>query len=70
MAVTRDYKSGKITEVYDADTGALREDGLSDDDVFNQRGAQLEFKAGDDVTFLVIGLPNGKRLVKEVGKKM
>ena len=70
MAVTRDYKSGTITQIYDADTGALREDGLSDDDGFTLRGAQLEFKVGDNVTFLVIGLPNGRRLVKEVGKKM
>lgn len=36
---------------------------------FDQRGAQLEFISGDDVTFLSISLPTGGRIIREIGKK-
>ena len=36
---------------------------------FYQRGAQLDFVVGDNVTYLKISLPSGKVIVKEVGKK-
>lgn len=32
-------------------------------------GAKVEFVAGDSVTFLIVSTPNGRRIVREVGKK-
>tara|TARA_E500000331_G_scaffold352448_1_gene401065 strand:- start:2159 stop:2335 length:177 start_codon:yes stop_codon:yes gene_type:complete len=32
-------------------------------------GATIEFKVGDNVTYLVITLPNGQRIIREIGKK-
>ncbi|MBD3637848.1 MAG: hypothetical protein HUJ25_10875 [Crocinitomicaceae bacterium] len=69
MSVTREYKTGQVTQIYDADTGAVREDGGSSDLPFEQRGAQIEFQVGDSVTFLMITTPGDRRIIKEVGKK-
>lgn len=69
MSVNRDYVDGSVTNIYDADTGTVRENGGASDIPFEQRGAQIEFKVGDTVTFLRIGLPNGNVIVKDVGKK-
>jgi len=35
----------------------------------SSKGATIEFVSGDSVTFLRISLPNGRVIVKEVGKK-
>ncbi|MFT7612875.1 MAG: hypothetical protein ACI9J3_001841 [Parvicellaceae bacterium] len=71
MAVTKEYINGKVSDIYDADTGQVTEGespgGPTHD--FHQNGAQLNFKLGQQVTFLRITLPNGKRLAKEVGQR-
>ena len=69
MAVTREYVDGMIDEIYDADTGRINPDDGGDKEDFMQRGAQVEFKVGDRVTYLRIKLPNNKIIVREVGKK-
>ncbi|UKN03258.1 hypothetical protein K6119_06985 [Paracrocinitomix mangrovi] len=75
MSVVREYKEGRVSDIYDADTGAVVEsvtgpiEPTDPRHPFEQRGAQIEFRVGDVVTFLKIGLPNGRVIVKEVGKK-
>lgn len=69
MAVSREYVDGEVSEIYDADSGAVKADGDPTEYPFEQRGAQLEFVVREKVTFLKISLPNGKVIVKEVGKK-
>lgn len=74
MSVSREYVDGVVHKLYDADTGEVTE-GLSpappttEGEPFEQRGAQLEFSVGDKVTYLRIVLPNGKKIIKEIGKK-
>jgi hypothetical protein len=69
MAVSREYVSGEISEIYDADTGSIQPDNGGTKEDFMQRGAQVEFKVGDKVTYLSIVLPNDKKIIREVGMK-
>ncbi|MEX1000624.1 MAG: hypothetical protein WDZ35_00765 [Crocinitomicaceae bacterium] len=72
--VTREYVDGRIHKIYDADTGEVTEGNTQHDpshegEPFEQKGAQLEFQEGHQVTYLRITLPNGKKIVKEIGSK-
>ena len=74
MSVSREYVDGRVHKIHDADSGEVTEGTTQQDEShdgipFDQKGAQLEFKRGDLITFLRIKLPNGGIIVKEVGKK-
>ncbi|OIQ37688.1 MAG: hypothetical protein BM555_00410 [Crocinitomix sp. MedPE-SWsnd] len=74
MSVTREYVEGRVHKIFDAETGEVTEGNnpkpeTEPGDSFDQKGAQLEFVRGDLITFLRIGLPNGKVIVKEIKKR-
>ena len=56
MSVTKETKEGTITGIYDSEYGELRQKDNNEILPFDQKGASVDFKVGDDVTFLRIGL--------------
>jgi hypothetical protein len=72
MSVVETERTGFISEFYDEDTGKIIEDGTNKEFDFAQHGAQVEFVTGREfgVLFITITTPNGKVIVKKVGKKI
>ncbi len=64
--VSQEEKTGVIELFYDGDTGSIKEDGAGTPRDFYHPGAQVQFKVGDAVTYLVINLPNGRVIVKNI----
>ena len=53
---------------YDGDNGTILENGTNATRDFNHPGAQLEFLLGEGVTYLLITLPNGRTITKDIKK--
>ena len=69
MAVTQETREGTIDALYGGPFGAVK-DSLNDEvGDFDQPGADVDFQTGEGITFLRIGLPNGKTLIKQIKKK-
>ena len=66
MPATQEQKTGIIDVFYDGDTGSVKEDGTNLQREFYHPGAQVEFKVGDSVTYLIIVTPNGRVIVKDI----
>jgi hypothetical protein len=60
-------QTGTITELT-ATGGRLIEEGTGIVRDFIQPGAQIEFLLGDSVTYLLITLPNGRTITKDIRK--
>lgn len=66
MSATQEQKTGIIDAFYDADTGAIKEDGDGILREFYHPGAQTEFKIGESVSYIIVITPNGRVIVKEI----
>ncbi len=66
MPATQEQKTGIIDAFYDADTGAIKEDGDGVIREFYHPGAQVDFKIGEEVSYVIVLTPNGKVIVKEI----
>lgn len=69
MSVLETERTGTILEFYDADTGAIKEDGTNARFDFALLGAQGSFFVGDGVIFITLRTPGGRDIVKQVIKK-
>lgn len=68
MSVITEEKTGVMELFYDADNGVIKENGTNATRDFNQPGAQVDFKIGEAVMYLLITLPNGRTITKDVRK--
>lgn len=68
MPATQEQKTGIIDVFYDADTGAIKEDGDGLLREFYHPGAQVDFKVGERVTYIIVITPSGKVIVKDIKK--
>ena len=69
MSVVETEREGTIAEFYDGDTGRIRETGTNSDFDFAYTGASVDFVITDQVRFITITTPSGKKIVKSVIKK-
>lgn len=68
MAVIQEEKTGVIEVFYDTDNGSIREDVSNAMRDFNHPGAQVTFSDKAQVTYLLITLPNGRTITKDIRK--
>lgn len=66
MAVIQEEKTGVIEVFYDADNGSIREDVTNALRDFNHPGAQVTFSDRALVTYMLITLPNGRTITKDI----
>lgn len=55
-----EQKTGVIKSFFDSETGSLQEDNSGIIRDFYHPGAQVDFKVGDAVSYVLITFPNGK----------
>ncbi len=55
-----EQKTGVIKTFFDSETGSLLEDGSGATRDFYHPGAQVDFKIGEEVAYVLITFPNGK----------
>jgi hypothetical protein len=68
MSVNQQEKTGVIQQFYDSDTGVILENVSGATRDFYHPGAQVQFVQGDSVVYILISLPNGRTIVKDVAK--
>lgn len=64
--VSQEEKTGVLDLFYDGDTGSIKEDGSNTPRDFYHPGAQTEFVIGDSVSYMILTLPNGRVIVKDI----
>ncbi|MES2566745.1 MAG: hypothetical protein V4565_07760 [Bacteroidota bacterium] len=69
MSVIQEEKTGVVELYYDMDAGSIKEDGSGTSRDFYQPGAKVEYVVGDSVSYMLISLPNGRTITKDVRKK-
>ncbi len=69
MPASQERVEGVMDSIYDADTGAVTENGTPNKYDFYHPGAQIEFKKGDEVIYLKVTTPTGRVIVNDIKKK-
>ncbi len=69
MAVVEKERTGVIQEFYDLDTGTVVQTSNGKEFDFYNVNVQLSFKVGEEVTFITITTPSGRKIVKAIMKK-
>ena len=69
MAVVEKERIGVIQEFYDADTGTVVETGNAKEFDFSIVNIQSIFSEGEEVKFITITTPSGRKIVKSIMKK-
>lgn len=69
MAVIQEEKTGAIQTFYDVDSGMIVEDGTNATRDFYHPGVQTEYVIGDLVSYILMTLPNGRTITRDINKK-
>lgn len=67
--VVEKERYGKVLEFYDPETGLVSDEKTGKDFEFYNPDAQKYLKVGDEVHYVTVAPPNGRKIVKAVIKK-
>lgn len=63
-------KTGITENVYDTDSGQVREDGTNQVYDYFEPGANVEIVKGDSVTFVKVTTPSGRIIVRDIKRPL